>query len=441
MHPRLRRFFTLPAETDYERQVAHFFPRNFLANAADMATWLFGISFISVSAILPVFARRLTDSRIVIGLIPALLDAGWFLPQLFLAPLVERAPRKRPLVLWLGFFERVPFLFFPFVALWAPTLPPGVGIAAFLALIAWRAVGSGIVATPWQEMLATLIPVTHRGRFFGLAHLVGQLLGVGGSALAAVVLASWPYPYNFAVSFGIGAVGIWLSLGFLAFTHEPDQPAPAHAAGSQLDREYLRRLGGILRRDRNFRSYLASRWLSYLGGMATGFLAVYAVERFQLADDVAAIFTGILFSGGVVGYALWGLVGDRYGHKRVMVLAAALWLGALAAAALAPATWAIYLAFGLLGLSSSAGTLSDLNLAMEFGPAAERPTYIGLTRTVTGPALLIAPVLGGWLAQTWGFPLLLVVSAGLALAGGVWLAAGVRDPRHHPPAGEPAQPD
>ncbi len=437
MFARLRNFLTLPPDSAAP-EIARHFRRNFFANAGDMATWLFGISFISVNAILPVFASRLTESPIVIGLIPALLDAGWFLPQLFLAPLVERAPRKYPLVMWLGALERVPFLVLPVVALWAPTLPAGVGITVFLILIAWRALGSGVVATPWQEMLAKLIPVTHRGRFFGVAHFAGQLLGIGGSALAAVILARWPYPQNYALSFGVGAAGIWLSLLFLSFTREPAQAPAPHAAATRLDREYLRRLLAILRRDGNFRAYLASRWVSYLGTMATGFLAVYAVERFGLADDAAAVFTGILFGTGMLGYALWGVVGDRYGHKRVMVLAALLWLGALATALTASAPASFYVVFALLGLSSSAGTLSDLNLAMEFGPEAERPTYIGLTRTVTGPALLIAPVLGGWLAQTWSYPVLLTVSLALALAGGAWLAIGVREPRHHRAAGEPA---
>jgi MFS family permease len=113
-----------------------------------------------------------------------------------------------------------------------------------------------------------------------------------------------------------------------------------------------------------------------------------------------------------------------------MVLAAGLWITALAAALAAPAVWGFYLVFALMGFSNSAGILSDLNLAMEFGPEAERPTYIGLTRTVTGPALLIAPVFGGWLAQTWGYPTLFAAALACALAGGLLLAFRVKEPRH-----------
>ncbi len=435
---RLTNFFSLPPAQVAHPDLARDFRRNFLANMLDMTTWLFGISFISVSAILPVFASRLTESPIVIGLIPAILDAGWFLPQLFLAPLVERQPRKLPLVLWLGALERVPFLLMPLVALWVPTLPAGTGIAVFLALQAWRALGSGVVAVPWQELMAKVIPVTHRGRFFGVAHLAGQLLGVGGAALAAVILAALPYPQNFALSFAVGAAGVWLSFIFLVFTKEPALPPPAGAPATRLDREYARRLWQILKRDANFRLYLISRWLTYLGTMASGFLAVYAVKRFSLADDVAGIFTGLLFLTGVVGYAIWGMLGDRHGHKRVMVLATVLWLATLGVALLANAAWVFYLVFALMGLSSSAGQLSDLNLAMEFGNEAERPTYVGLTRTVTGPALLIAPIFGGWLAQTWGYPALLTAALVFAVAGGGLLAWGVREPRHLAAAVTPA---
>jgi MFS family permease len=429
---RLRHFFTLPPDPARPPEIAQHFARNFLANAGDMTTWLFGISFLSVSAVLPVYASRLSDSPIFLGLIPALIDAGWFLPQLFFAPLVERLPRKLPLVLWLGAFERVPFALLPFMALWLPGQPQPVAVTAFLLIILWRALGSGFVATPWQEMLAKVIPVTHRGRFFGIAHVAGQLLGIGGAALAAWILAAWPYPQNFALSFGVGAVGIWASLAFITLTKEPAVTVatadPANVV--RLNRAYAQRLFAILRGNANFRNYLSSRWLSYSGGMAAGFLAVYAVERFQLEDAVSATFTGILFGAGVIGYAVWGTVGDRYGHKRVMVFASALWAGALVVALTVPTLGGFYLVFALMGFSNAAGTLSDVNLAMEFGPEAERPTYIGLTRTVTGPALLIAPLVGGWLAQTFNYPVLFAVSLALAVTGGVMLMGWVAEPRH-----------
>ncbi len=428
MRLRLTEFFTLPPHLNLHPEIAQHFRRNFLCNAADMVVFLFGVSFASVATILPVYARRLTDSPIVFGLIPALVDAGWFLPQLFMAPLVERLPRKLPLVIWLGAIERVPFAVLPVAVLWLAGLPGETAALLFLALIAWRALGSGVVATPWQEMLAKVIPVTHRGRMFGGAHFVGQLLGVGGSAIAFWLLDALPYPQNFAVSFGAGAVGIWLSLAFLFFVKEPALPPSPH--NSRLDRAYARRLLDILRTNLNFRTYVISRWFSYFGFMAAGFFAVYAVTQFDLPDSSAAIFSGILLGASVVGYAVWGPIGDRLGHKHVLELTTLLWLAALAAALLSEQAWGFYLVFALMGLANSGGSISDLNLGLEFGPEADRPTYIGLLRTVTGPALLIAPVFGGWLAGAFSYPAVFGAAFGFALIGLGLLRFRVTDPRH-----------
>ena len=425
---RLDSFFALPPEANVHPEIARRFRRNFIVNMLDLMTWLFGASFVSVNAILPVYASHLTESPLVIGLIPALTDAGWFLPQLFLAPFVERLPRKLPVVAVLGAVERLPYLVLPFMVLWLDDMARSTAVMFFILLILWKSVGSGIVATPWQEMIAKVIPVSHRGRFFGAGFLVGQLLGVGGSALAALLLARLPYPQNFAVSFAVGAVSITASQIFFMLTKEPavsPPPQPPHS-----NREYVQRLAGILRSNANFRTYLFSRWLSYGGGMAFGFMAVYAVEHFHLPDSAAAVYTGILYGAGVVGYAVWGPLGDRVGHKQVMEIAASLWLIALGVALFSTAAWGFYIVFALMGFGSAGGVLADLNIAMEFGPEAERPTYIGLARTATGPALLIAPLLGGWIAQTWNYPTLFVASLVFAVCGLGLLAWRVREPRH-----------
>jgi MFS family permease len=421
--------FHIPADAGVHPEIAGNFRRNFIVNGLDGASWLFGASFISISAVLPVYARHITDSALVIGLIPALHDFLFYIPQLFLAPLVERLPRKYPLVLVLGVVERLPYLALPFAVLWFDGLPARTATLLFILLMVWKAVGSGIVAIPWQEMIAKIIPVTHRGRFFGLGHLVGQVAGIGGAALAALVLARFPYPQNFALSFAIGLIGIWLSFVFLAFTKEPSLPVQPvrHEPG-----KYGRRLGSILRQNTNFRTYLVSRWFSYLGTMGFGFVAVFGVEQLGLPDSMAAVFTGILYATGAIGYLVWGPLGDRLGHRLLLQITAGLWIAALLcvlAVNFLEFQAGVFLAFGLMGLSSSGAMLGDFSLAMEFGPVRERPTYIGLARALTAPALLIAPVLGGWIAQTWSYPALFAVSLGFVVVGLGILSLFVKDPR------------
>jgi MFS family permease len=164
--------------------------------------------------------------------------------------------------------------------------------------------------------------------------------------------------------------------------------------------------------------------------MANGFLAVYAVQHFQLADSVAGIFTGILYGASMLGNGVWGPLGDRWGNKRVMELSTWLWIAALGLALFAPTVWVFYAVFALVGVANAGGVLADFNIALEFGPEAERPTYIGLARTVTAPAVFIAPLIGGWIAQTWDYASVFVVAAVFSLVGQVLLIVQVQEPRH-----------
>lgn len=420
-------FFILPPDPDRHPVVTQKFRHNVLVNTADSIMWLLGDSFLSASTILPVFASKLTDSPLVIGMIPALLNAGWFLPQFFMTSLVARQPRKLPMVGWMTAIERLPFLGLFFLALGAERLPGMAAIAIFLALIVCRAISSGLVALPWQELMATVIPASHRGRYFGYSHLLGEMAGVAGAGIAAYLLGSLAYPRNFALSFLIGFLCTAVSYVFLMSTAEPHILPTAHTPDS--DRPSFRQATAILRGNANFRTFLISRGLGYMGIMASGFLAVYAVERFHLPDAQAAVFTALSLGGAMIGFVTSGWAGDRLGHKVVLVSSGFLWAMALLTALLAPSTGVYYLVFVLMGISNGAAIVSDLNIVMEFGHGAERPMYIGLARTIMGPVLLVAPLLGGWIAQVADYPVMFGVSLAFAAAGFLLLWVAVTEPR------------
>ena len=116
-------------------QVVQHFKRNFFANIMDAGFWFFGDSFMAAYTILPVFLSTITDSPILIGLIPALEGAGWFLPQLFLATHLENKDRRLPMVLKFGIFDRVPFLLMAIFAFFIHELSTTAAIVCFFGII------------------------------------------------------------------------------------------------------------------------------------------------------------------------------------------------------------------------------------------------------------------------------------------------------------------
>ena len=202
----MRNFFILPDPKTLHPDIVKHFKYNFFVNVMDAGFWFFGDSFVAAYTILPVFMSTLTDSPILIGLIPALEGAGWFLPQLFLARHLEGRSRRLPLVRVLGILDRLPFLLLAVSAFFILKINTNFAIGLFLAIYGIKVFSSGLVALPWQELIATVIPVSHRGRYWGIALILGKLMGMIGAILSGIILANIAYPDNYAYMWLIGFV-------------------------------------------------------------------------------------------------------------------------------------------------------------------------------------------------------------------------------------------
>ncbi len=402
---------------------------NLVFNVADGTMFLFGLSFVSTTTILPVYVSHLTTSAVVIGLAPALESLGWYLPQLFIAPLVEGLTRVKPILLTVSLAERIPFMIIAFVIAALPPTASGnstLPLVIFFGILSLRMFASGVSAIPWQEMIARIIPTRQRGRFFAAQRFFGGIAGLIGAAVAAETLNHYVYPLNYALCFFFAFGAVMISWVFLSRTIEPRQRTEA-PRGRVMS--YWRQLPVVLRQDHNFALYLVARGLGYLGSMATAFFAVHAVQRFGLGDDQAAIFTAILLASNTVASAAWGWLGDRWGQKLVLAASSLIYALALTLAWLGDDLTVYYFVFLLVGLANAGLIISDLALVLEFAPPARRPTYMGIARGLLGPWIGLAPILGGVLLAWFGYSTLLAIGWVLTCAGLVMVTAQVKEPR------------
>jgi MFS family permease len=400
---------------------------NFLVNTLDGASFWFGMSFISSTIVLPLYVSHFTDNPLLIGLIPFLNTAGSLLPQLFFANAVERAPRKKFFPATLGFFlERVPIFLLAPAAYFLATSQPVLALVTFLVLYAWHCFGAGVIIVGWQDMIAKIIPVDKRGRFFGITNFIGNGTGILGALGVPFVLDRFTFPMGYVISFTVAATLILLSWVFLSLTREPavhNSKPPI----SQLD--YMRSLPAILRRDRNFRTYLLSQIIFSLSGMATGFLVVYAVRTWNLPDAEASGFTLALQVGLALANLFFGFLSDRKGHKLSLEICLALSALSFALAIFAPSSFWFFPVFFLRGAVSAGTFISGISIVYEFTDAENRPTYIGLANTIPGVAGSAAPLIGGWLAGAISYQVVFILSAVIGTIGWVLLRFAVREPR------------
>lgn len=400
---------------------------NFGVSIWDVTFIMLGISLVSRETVMPVLVAQLTDSKLALGLIPAIFSLGGYLPQLLFANFTERLRYKKPFTMWVGGLgERGPYLLMALTIWWLAGSAPALALVVFFFCLAATATALGAATPAWFDMIAKVIPVQRRGLYAGLGHGLGALMGVVGAYFVGRILATVAFPNNFALLFGLAFVIMAISWLGLALTREP----PSEMIKEQMPlTRYLRQLPAILRRDRNYQRFLICRTIIQMGTMAGGFFMVYGIERFQIDGAGVGLLTAVLVAGQAVMGLIWGVLADRFGHKRVLATAAfALALAALAAWMADSQTWLV-VTFALLGAYMAADTASGLNIILEFCAPEDRPTYIGLTNTLLAPVLTLAPLLGGWLAMTVGYPGLFMTALLFASLGGLLMAFWVREPR------------
>ena len=407
---------------------------NVLALGVDYGFFMLALTFASQSTILPAFAAWLGAPNVVIGAIPAVMTLGWFLPSLFAAGHTETLTRKLPFLMKWTLWERVPFLVMALLAFFTAERWPGLTLALVLLMLLVITGVGGVLMPAWMDLIARALPTTIRGRFFALSNFIAGLVGFGASLFIAEVLGRVPAPASYGICF-LGAT-VCVALSYVALAVVREQVA-ARAASPVPLRDYLGRVPGLLRRDRNLSWFLAARAFALAGGMASGFYTVYALRAWDAPASQAGVFTAMLLIGQSIGTLTLGWVGDHAGHRLVLLIGMACAAGAAAVALLAPSLAAFGVVFVLYGVQSAAVSISALNVLLEFSPTAEaRPTYVGLGTTAMTPMAFAAPLIGGLLADAVGFRAMFVVSLAFALVGLVMLAALVRDPRHVVLAGD-----
>jgi len=233
-------------------------------------------------------------------------------------------------------------------------------------------------------------------------------------------------PFDFASCFFITGGLYLISWFFLSSTREQPRIIPSEQLTPQPLWHDIKR---ILKQDKSFTNFLISRFFSQFGLMATAFYAVYAVNNLKVSSVQVGLMTSVLLITQVVMNPLLGRLSDKWSRKWVLVLGT---LSAAASAILASVSEnpeLFYLVFVLTGVAATAFWTIGMTISLEFGDESQRPTYVGMANTLISPATILAPLLGGLLADSFGYPVTFITSAVLALISSLILIALVKDPR------------
>ena len=414
---------------------------NFWVISLDCAFWMAGQSCMDASAVLPVYANSLTDSKLIIGLLSALPGVSWSLLQLVGAARILHLPRRKGYLLKTAALGRFPMLILPALLLFAPPLNKALILWVMVACYTLLFLTDGLVSVAWFDIIAKTIPSNLRGRFFGTMTFLEAVGGVGAGWIVKRVLADprLVYPHQYGVLFAFFCAGLAISFILLLFIREPEGAVISEE--EQPLGKIIGQMPLIWKQNPAFRKIMMVSWLLSGGGLVWPFYALYGIKVLSLPTEAGAIFIWAATFGNMAASPIWAWINDRKGPRSVMVGIAAIHLLSPLLALVIPllvlrhpalalpgvGQYLYALVFLVNGIYFSGSLMGFLNYLLELATEEQRPLFIGLSNTLTAPALL-APLLGGWLVSLWSYEAVFV----LALLFGIlalFASLGLKEPK------------
>ena len=397
---------------EYNREIARNYKWNFFWFTVDNMMFFFIFMGLSPYTVLPFYLKHFTDSNILIALIPAIHIVGFALPQISMARFLKGTRERKKYMVLAASIQRLGILGLLVLTILQPILKipsPLVVLLFFLTYIVQN-VASGFYVPAWLDFLGKSIP-TRRGLLFGVSNFFGGLLGLGIGWLLSYLLDRFPYDQAMPWITGIAFAASLVSLTAILQWRET---LPPRATMETIQNTSSRK---TIREDGNFLRYLLWRGLMVMLDIATPFYTLSAMESLKLASSQVGVFTILLSLSQTILNPLWGWLGDHKGFYNIVVISAI--AGSIAAllAATAPGLVVYYLVFILAGAMISGLQISNFNLVFEFSPPNLVPMYTAVSQLALSPISGIIPVLGGLIADKFGY------SSDFWLAGGVGLVS------------------
>ncbi|MFN2124393.1 MAG: MFS transporter [Candidatus Promineifilaceae bacterium] len=372
----------------------------------------FYLGFVALFAL----AYGATNSQV--GLMAAsanLLGAAALFPG---AQLVERSGKRKAVAVWSGgVFGRlallglaiVPFLF----------TSPTAAIVAIIVLDGLRSFMFNFGNPAWTSLVADLVPEGMRARFFSSRNIA-----MGLAAMVVATLAGWlisrtnarldsavvGYQLVFLFAFATGMVSTY------AFW-QIREPQMAEADRVAHQRGDLRR---VLHQNPAFTGLIISALVwNFSLQLAAPFFSVYLVNGLGASAAVVGVLASVSSLTALFGQRYFASVIDRRGPYWVQGMTSLFIPLAPWAWMLVRAPWQVGIINAFVGFAWAGYNLANFNLLLELTPKDHRARAVALYQVAVFSSAVVGPLLGGFLADQFGYKFIFMLSGIGRYAGAV----------------------
>ncbi len=403
---------------------------------------MLGDTFIQASLVLALFVSQISNSNLLVGLVPAIATGVWFLPQLVAAAFVQGRERLLPFAVGSTIIRALAIATLGTIGFVLGDRDPHKLLIAFFVCYTVYNLAAGFANVPMVDISARVVPANRRGLYFGQRSFWGGVLGfLAGFVIQRILSTGGAFPSNFSILFFASFFILSLGAYSAAMMVEP-KSLSVRARGTLLGQ--LRDAPRFLA-NTEFRHFLTFRSFLSMAAIADPFYVLFAKQELGAPVSVVGFYIAAIAVSQFLSNLLWSPLADRRGNRLVLQMAALLRMTIPVIALVLPplVRWGpigshipggsptIYYIFGvvfaLYGVAISGQNLANMTYVLDIAPDHERAAYVGLVNTFLGVVAFI-PVIGGTLVDAFGFQFLFLVAFMITLAG-VLASGGLHEPR------------
>jgi Arabinose efflux permease len=261
----------------------------------------------------------------------------------------------------------------------------------------------------WTSMVADLVPIESRARYFSKRNIAVILASIAAAPIAGYLvkvlsgvrgMPHLGFQSIFLLSFLVGL------LSTVSFANIPN----AAVSESSATRPRGFPLKALLS-DRRFAGFVASALVWNIAiQIAAPFFNVYLVSGLSANAAVVGFLTAVASIFTFFGQLLFGPVTDKKGDVFVLVLTGIL-IPLLPLAWLLVTDWRQVIAINVLsGLAWAGYNLANFNILLKLTPNDHRPEATAIYQTVVTASAVLGPIIGGQLADARGYMSVFAVS-------------------------------
>jgi MFS family permease len=412
-------------EAAYEKFVWDNLKRNYLGNYLHGMLGMTGFRLVNAPTFLPAYIHMISGSNLIVGLALALQQFGGVLAPLFAGSQVEHRKKVLPAAMWMGGLGRVAILC---MALAGWFLKGQNLLIAMLFFIGMFGLFMGAQRVVFGLLIAKVIPISRRGRLQAWRNATGGLIAailawVAGKYFIGPNLFGNGYSTTFVFAFVLTSLGLW---ALQILLREPEPPTNRPQARF---RDRLRDAPTLIAQDRSYACFLLVQMLATSAKIATPFYILYVGHQTQLTGGLLGNLTLAFLGADTLSNLVWGNLGDRTGFRLVLVFSIALWIAATVLLLEIHVGPAIFVSFFGLGAAQAGYMMAAQTMILEFGHRDDLPMRIAVSATAESITATAGPLIGGWMADLFGYGAVFGASIGMLAASLLLLLAAVREPR------------